>query len=152
MPLLTILHRSLRLRCPRCGRGKVFSGWFRMHSRCSQCELLFDREPGYFLGSIYFNYGLTATIVILAGTVGYLLGVQHQLLPIGLMVFCLAFPLWFFRYARCLWMGFDELFDPRQPQRSAAIQILDQAIRREEPEANDGPGSQPGQPSKSDAQ
>lgn len=146
MQLLTTLHRSLRLRCPRCGVGKVFAGWFRMFPRCSHCDLIFDREPGYFLGSIYFNYGLTAAIVVVAGTIGYLLGIMQQWLPIGLMVFCLAFPLWFFRYARCLWMGFDELLDPRQPKRKDAIQILDRAIRKaaeESHSANTGAGSQP---------
>jgi hypothetical protein len=26
--------------------------------------------------------------------------------------FCVLFPLWFFRYARSLWLGFDYYFDP----------------------------------------
>ena len=26
--------------------------------------------------------------------------------------FALAFPIWFFRYARSLWMGFDHYWDP----------------------------------------
>jgi uncharacterized protein (DUF983 family) len=142
MQLLTILHRSLRLRCPRCGRGKVFAGWFRMLPRCNCCELIFDREPGYFLGSIYFNYGLTAAILVVAGTAGFVLGVHQELLTIALAVFCLAFPLWFFRYARCLWMGFDEHWDPRPADRSEAIQILDQAIRlREQAAGSSAPAS-----------
>ena len=39
-----------------------------MRERCEQCGLRFDRGPGYYLGSIYINYGLTAVIV----TAGYL--------------------------------------------------------------------------------
>lgn len=33
-------------------------------------------------------------------------------LLIGLTAFCVLFPLWFFRYARSLWLGFDQYFDP----------------------------------------
>jgi hypothetical protein len=29
-----------------------------------------------------------------------------------LAAFCVFFPLWFFRYARSLWLAFDEYFDP----------------------------------------
>ena len=132
MRVVNFLRRSLRLRCPRCGRGKLFLGWFRMHSHCSDCNLTFDREPGYFLGSIYFNYGLTAVILTAAYLTGFFLGVPQKTLLYGLMAFCLLFPLWFFRYARSLWMGFDELLDAREPQNAEAIRILDQAIRKGE--------------------
>jgi uncharacterized protein (DUF983 family) len=113
MRLSTVLWRSLRLRCPVCGRGKLFRGWFSMYDSCSECGLKFQRESGYWLGSIYFNYGLTALLV----TVGYL-GlwfadlVSPETLAAILAVFALVFPLWFFRYARSLWIGFDHLMDP----------------------------------------
>src|SRR5690349_19287385 len=57
------IGRSLRLRCPRCGVGKLFAGWFKMHEKCEHCGLDFRREPGFYLGSIYVNYGLTAFFV-----------------------------------------------------------------------------------------
>lgn len=62
----TLVWRSVRLRCPVCGRGKLFAGWFKMHSRCGVCDAKFEREAGFFLGSIYFNYGLTALVVAIA--------------------------------------------------------------------------------------
>ena len=34
-----------------------------MHAECGHCRLRFEREPGYFLGSIYINYGFTALLV-----------------------------------------------------------------------------------------
>lgn len=120
----------MRLRCPRCGRGKLFTGWFRMRSHCSGCNLRFDREPGYFLGSIYFNYGLTALIVTVAYLAGFFLGVQQDWLLYGLLAFCILFPLWFFRYARSLWMGFDELVDARELKQSDVRKLFDQAIRK----------------------
>src|SRR4029453_4508819 len=60
--------RALRLRCPACGGSKLFRSWFHMHGACNQCGMTFERGPGFYLGSIYINYGLTAFVV----TVGYL--------------------------------------------------------------------------------
>ncbi|HEX4130283.1 MAG TPA: DUF983 domain-containing protein [Pirellulales bacterium] len=117
MRLSTILLRSLRLRCPRCGRGKLFRGWFTMPERCATCGLRYEREPGYFLGSIYFNYGVTALVVTAAFFLLYFTtDIDSHVLIKGLAFFCLVFPIWFFRWARSLWMAFDELFDPRQPE------------------------------------
>jgi hypothetical protein len=46
-----------------------------------------------------------------------LFGFQVPSTPLlwGCLAFCLLFPVWFFRYARSLWLAFDQLFDPRQP-------------------------------------
>jgi uncharacterized protein (DUF983 family) len=110
----TMLGRALRLRCPRCGDGKLFDGWIRMRSDCTICELHYEREPGFFLGSIYFNYGVTAMILTLT-FFGLFLGwdVSPDRLLWPLAAFCLLFPVWFFRYARSLWLGFDQFWDPR---------------------------------------
>ena len=105
--------RALRLRCPKCGEGREFSGFFRMAVRCSECDLRFERAPGYFLGSAYINYGLTAFVM----TQSYFLlhfyfgWTNRQLAPF-LLTFCVVFPLFFFRYARSLWMGMDYWLDP----------------------------------------
>lgn len=91
----------------------MFRGWLKMHPACDRCGLKFQREPGYFLGSIYFNYGLTALLVTVAYFVGYFgTTIPPDYLLWGLTAFCLLFPLWFFRYARSLWLGWDHYFDP----------------------------------------
>ena len=41
---LTVLGRGLALRCPRCGQGRLFRGWLRMHDRCAACGASFARE------------------------------------------------------------------------------------------------------------
>lgn len=113
--LATALLRGLRLRCPVCGRGRLFRTWFHMHIDCSHCGLKFDRGPGYYLGSIYINYGLTAALL----TAGYLaLFLTDTLSPTARLAllggFCVIFPLWFFRYARSLWLALDLYVDPGQ--------------------------------------
>ena len=111
----TVMWRSWRLRCPRCGEGYLFRGWFRMRKQCDWCGMCYEREPGFFLGSIYVNYGLTAVLV----TIGYFALYAADVLPQQatlwiLTLFCVVFPLWFFRYARSLWLGFDQYWDPKE--------------------------------------
>ncbi len=85
-----------------------------MYQQCSHCGASFEREPGFFLGSIYFNYGLTALVVAIAYPVLLFKGLaSHETLIVGTLAFVVLFPLWFFRYARALWLGFDQYWDPR---------------------------------------
>jgi uncharacterized protein (DUF983 family) len=38
-PSPSILEAALRCRCPRCGRGKLFSGLLTVRERCAVCGL-----------------------------------------------------------------------------------------------------------------
>lgn len=83
-----------------------------MHAMCPECGLKFEREPGYFLGSIYINYGLTALITTIAWIVLHLgLGWEARPLAMGLLTFCVVFGTLFFRYARALWLALDCRFE-----------------------------------------
>jgi hypothetical protein len=66
------------------------------------------------LGAIYFNYGLTALILSIAYPLLVLTGGMTPRGALGVgFAFAVLFPLFFFRYARSLWLGFDEFLDPR---------------------------------------
>ena len=98
----------------------MFDGPFRMRPRCSACRLTFEREPGYFVGAIYLNYGATALVMIpgyfaLDAWLG--LGTEAQLVLWG--AFAVTFPLWFFRYSKSLWLSLDYLVDPVDPRSGA---------------------------------
>jgi len=85
-----------------------------MERVCTHCGMRYEREGGFFLGSIYFNYGLTSLLAAIA----YPLLLFNRLvsptwLMIGTVSFVVLFPIWFFRYARALWLGFDQFIDPR---------------------------------------
>lgn len=108
----TLISRALRLKCPRCGQSAMFTGLFRMVERCAHCGLKYEREPGYFLGSIYINYGVTALLL----TVGWIVlrfryEIESRWLAFGLATFLVVFQVFFFRYARALWLALDCLFD-----------------------------------------
>ena len=60
------LRRGLRLRCPRCGEGRLFHGWNRLNESCPVCGLIYERENG---DSWFFMYmttaGLTGMLVVI---------------------------------------------------------------------------------------
>jgi uncharacterized protein (DUF983 family) len=112
-----VAGRAWRLRCPRCGRSRLFKNLFAMNKRCEACDLQYEREPGYFLGSIYVNYGLTALLVT---AMYFALFFSQAVSPEAALwivtAFAVVFPIWFFRYARSLWLGFDHYWDPTSPR------------------------------------
>jgi len=86
-----------------------------MHDACPACGLSFRREPGFYLGSIYLNYGATvvvtgllyATLVLGAGTS------NEMALGICLAVAVLL-PVLLFRHARSLLLALDSSVNSRQ--------------------------------------
>lgn len=102
------LLRAIRLRCPRCGVGRLFRGLVTMNESCPACGASFKREQGFYLGSIYINYGFT---VIGTGALYALLvmglGWSHEAALTACLVAAVAFPLWFFRWARSLLLALD---------------------------------------------
>ena len=86
-----------------------------MHAACPHCGQRFEREPGFFLGSIYINYGLTSLIVAIAYPVLLFNGIVAETpLLAGSLVFVVVLPLLLFPWARSLWLGFDQWRDPRE--------------------------------------
>ncbi|MGD9645044.1 MAG: DUF983 domain-containing protein, partial [Pirellulales bacterium] len=65
----------------------MFRGWFRMLPECEECRLDFRREPGFFLGSIYVNYGAASVI---AGTAYVVLTMGFGWSPPWVLAGCLV--------------------------------------------------------------
>ncbi|MBI3942494.1 MAG: DUF983 domain-containing protein [Chloroflexi bacterium] len=109
------MHRLgaiLGLKCPRCLRGHVFTGLFKMNARCPVCDLEFEREPGYFLGAMYFSYALAVIVLVPISVLLLLLGFSLvNVVIIGALVLVLLTP-WLFKYSRVLWMHMDLLINP----------------------------------------
>lgn len=104
MRLRTALGRALRLRCPRCGGGRMFRGFYAMNDACGACGLDFRQEHGYYVGAMYVNYLATAVV----GLAAALLLIRHY--PFGVIVgpllaWAVVFPLVFFRWSRSLWLA-----------------------------------------------
>jgi uncharacterized protein (DUF983 family) len=111
-PAEQLVARALRLRCPRCGQGRMFTGWFSMLVRCDQCGLKYERGPGYFLGSAYINYGVIALLTTFSFMVlRFGIGLTTKQIKYPLFAVAMLLPLFTFRYARALWLALDAHFD-----------------------------------------
>ena len=105
--------RALRLRCPRCGRAPLFRGWFAMNTVCAVCDLRFERAPGYWIGAIYVNYGVTVGIAVVGFFLLRALAGWDAPWQLALWIpFVIVFPLWFFRYSRSLWLALEYALNP----------------------------------------
>lgn len=84
-----------------------------MAPACAACGLEFERAPGYFVGAIYINYGVSA-VIALGGF--FTLWAAFDLAPGRQLavwaVFVVLFPLWFFRYSRSLWLALEYFLNP----------------------------------------
>jgi uncharacterized protein (DUF983 family) len=63
--ILTVLSRSVRLRCPACGQSSIARGPFRIRHHCPNCRSLFKREEGFFVGAILANVLTTELMILL---------------------------------------------------------------------------------------
>ena len=115
-----MLTRALARRCPRCGGGGIFDGYFRLKPSCPACSHAFERESGYWVGAMIVNTAVTETIFgILFVTVLILTIPDVQWIP--LLAVALGtnalIPVAFYPYSKTLWMAIDLHFHkPGTPQ------------------------------------
>jgi uncharacterized protein (DUF983 family) len=111
----------LRQRCPRCGKGKIFTGILKMNDPCPVCGLIFQREEGYFLGAMYFSYLLGAMFLGAAYLLALILLPDwnwYLLLAIVLVPYVLLTPV-FFRYSRTIWIYYERWSCPSDASAGA---------------------------------
>src|SRR5213595_3305229 len=115
------LWAAARLRCPRCHRGKVFRGAFAMNDPCPLCGLIFQREEGYFLGSMYVSYVLSSALLGAFFLIGTLLLPGWSSLAVALVALIpfLPFIPAVFRYSRVFWIYFERSVDPNDASAGA---------------------------------
>jgi uncharacterized protein (DUF983 family) len=114
------------MRCPRCREGRLFKGPFRMNDPCPVCGLVHEREPGYFLGAMYFSYALAILVLVPLFFVFLSLLPNWPVLLVPLLPVLLYLPLTplVYRYSRVFWIYFDRLggaADPRSSKERAAL-------------------------------
>ncbi|HYW43295.1 MAG TPA: DUF983 domain-containing protein [Bryobacteraceae bacterium] len=114
----TLLRAIARQLCPRCRTGPIFRaplwrGFLSMHERCPVCGLKYEREPGYFLGAMYFSYLLSIppclAIVLL---IWRLTKLRFDMVMLCAFVAYLPLVPAVTRWARVIWMYVDRHFDP----------------------------------------
>lgn len=104
------LVRALRRRCPRCGQGGSFEGWFRLPPTCPRCGLKFEREDGGFLGSLVLNYSLSGALGVAVMVVWFAMTLPDTpIVPmmIGVMAVVLGSVPLFFPFSKMVWIALD---------------------------------------------
>ena len=106
---------AVRRRCPRCGSGHIFDGWFTMKHSCPECELDFERNPGAFIGGIGLNTMVSFGAIVLAIVLSFVLtGEDRSILAVLAAPIAVAaiVPLLFFPYSKTLWLAFELISTP----------------------------------------
>jgi uncharacterized protein (DUF983 family) len=108
------LGALLRLRCPICGKGQLFQGYFDSPERCPSCGYFFMRESGYFLPHVVIGYGFTVIAALGSWPFArYVLGIRNAALTLSIMVaVAVLFGIWFVRYSKVLWLALDLTLHP----------------------------------------
>jgi len=117
-----IIYSTVGNKCPRCHKGKFFeynnpynlAKAFKMKESCSECGLVYEREPGFFYGSLYVSYALMSGIFIL-WFVADLLWLHLDAVRLTAFVvstIIVAFPI-VYRWARSVWINFFVKYDKK---------------------------------------
>jgi uncharacterized protein (DUF983 family) len=110
MYYVKVLLRGLFLRCPNCGKGKMFRGLFSMEETCPFCGVRYERLRGESIGGMFINLGAAEFLSV----GGYFLTQALFHPPFAYQVafwvtFNLLFVILFYRHARALWVAISYL-------------------------------------------
>jgi uncharacterized protein (DUF983 family) len=107
------LKAVLKMRCPHCLEGPVFSSFMKMHETCPVCGIEYEREHGFFMMSIFIGYILGFIAVVPVLIVMYLMDASILAYFVVSAVILVPLSPYIFRYSRILWLHLDEILDPR---------------------------------------
>jgi uncharacterized protein (DUF983 family) len=110
-PIIGTLLRSLRLRCPVCGRASIFERPFKVKHHCPSCDALFQREAGFFVGAILVNVVTTEAFIMAVYVACLVAGLDYQWILALLFVAALLFPVAFYHHSWSIWLAFDHLIE-----------------------------------------
>ena len=119
VPFGTQFRALLRLRCPVCLQGPLFRSLMSMHRTCPRCGVRYEREQGYFLNSMLIAYALGFLVLIPSAVLLAMREVSVGLFATVIIVETIVVWPIIFRYARSIWVHFDQWLDPRTPPDTA---------------------------------
>ena len=101
-------------KCPKCRKGNIFktsifdlSGFWKMNSHCSNCEVSFEPEPGFYFGAMFVSYAISVALFATIGTALYVLGNPADWVYLtAIVVGAILFTPFSFRYSRILFLYF----------------------------------------------
>ncbi|MGF1578809.1 MAG: DUF983 domain-containing protein [Gemmataceae bacterium] len=99
----------LQQRCPKCREGRVFQNLLDLNKTCPTCGIVWEREPGYYVGSMYFSYFLAIAFLLVGVGIWYCVFPTWDFGRLALLSIVTFLPLVpvVYRYSKIVWMYFD---------------------------------------------
>jgi transposase-like protein len=109
---MSILIDIFQEKCPKCSKGHAFYKkgnpllfqMPRMHTNCPVCGHKFEKETGYFFGSMYVSYALTVAEMVAVFLIAQLFSPSFIVAIISIAVMAVMLSTFNFRLSRMLWI------------------------------------------------
>ena len=108
--LLTLM-RPLWGRCPACGGGRVFKGFYALNAACDRCGARFHQDGSPTVGAMIINMFITMLLGFI-GAIPLVIKTTPDTLMLALLGWLAGLALFstvFYRFARGLWVGITTL-------------------------------------------
>lgn len=113
--------RAFTRRCPICGHHPVFTGWADLTPECPTCGMVYEREPGFFVGNVGINTILSFGVAFVVIAIAVAITIPHvPALPIAIavMVIGVVAPIVFHPISKLLWLVVDLIIKPLEPKEA----------------------------------
>ncbi|TLP82796.1 DUF983 domain-containing protein [Maribacter sp. ACAM166] len=108
--------------CPRCHEESMYldknpyhlGKIFKMHERCSHCDLKYKIEPSFFYGAMYVSYGVGIAFAVAAFVIAKLLiGANLIEAYIAIVITMIVFMPIIMRVSRNIWINLFVKYNPK---------------------------------------
>ena len=118
------LGPAFKEKCPRCAKGDLFvsnhrlpfSGKpFRMKKYCPECGLKYEKEPGYFYGSMFVSYALNVALFVVCLLIYIYVFKKNygwEYFAVAYLVATFLLTGVIFRWSRSLWLAALTRYEP----------------------------------------
>ena len=104
------IWRGITNACPRCGSRKTHQRYFTPRKNCPVCSLKFEKEQGYWTGSLAINMIITGGLVAISLVTGLVLTAPDiPVVPLISLILPIAIicPIVLYPITHTIWMAID---------------------------------------------
>jgi len=116
------IYSVVRLKCPRCHRGKLFTNpnpysmkdMLKMPDRCPECNQDFQIEPGFYIGALWTSFPIVIFLItVLSVLFLVLLKVQLEWFFVAITLILFPFQPIIIRLGRAIWINIFVDYEPK---------------------------------------
>jgi len=136
----TVVWWGITGRCPACGSRGIFKGITDLKEDCPTCGLHFEREDGFWLGSMVVIMAMVLAvfaIVTVGGIVAFWPDVPWTAVTIAGVLANIAVPILGYGWAKSVWQGLAWGFSPPTIAEAADAMNRQATAGRDQAESGD---------------